>query len=161
MRWLHCNDTCTQICACGSFHDHFEETCHHQLCSVLQQLHLLNQFPASFGDLSIKKDWYTGKLADLIPTQPTPTLSSPSSFCLVNIPPFRKHCAREIIFEDFFLRYCSKCCNRLLEITLVELLLGRLRDLVVALCFLTVFAACFQEAIFAMALLPLCQNSSE
>ena len=53
------------------------------------------------------------------------------------------------------------CRNQLREITLGELFSGRLHNFVVALCFLTVFVACFQELIGAMAISSLRQNTSE
>ena len=55
-------------------------------------------------------------------------------------PPFRKHCAHETTIEELFSE--------------------GLRE-IVALCFLCVFEACFQESICAMAILPLRQNISE
>ena len=48
--------------------------------------------------------------------------------------------------------------KRLRERTLGEVLSGRLRNLVVALCFLAVFVACFQESIRAMSILSLPQK---
>ena len=61
-------------------------------------------------------------------------------------PPFRKHCAREKMIEELFFRGTARDCrNRLREITLWELFSGRLRNFVVALCFLTVLVACFQK----------------
>ena len=72
-------------------------------------------------------------------------------------PTFIKYCAREKIIEDYSRNYH----NRLREITLGELFSGRLCIFVVALCFLTVFVACFQELICAMAVLSLRQNTSE
>ena len=77
----------------------------------------------------------------------------------VDYPPFRKHCAREKNYWGSIFRGIAwNCHNRLREITLGELFSGLLRILVVALWFLTVFVACFQELICAMAILSLRQN---
>ena len=72
-------------------------------------------------------------------------------------PPFRKHRLRKNYRGKVFLN----CRNPLHEIPPRELFSGRLRSFVVARCFRTVFVACFQESICAMAIWSLRQNISE
>ena len=69
--------------------------------------------------------------------------------------------ARKNYWGIIFRGIARNCHNRLRETTLGELLSGRLRIFVVALWFLTVFVACFQELICAMATSSLRQNTSE
>ena len=59
----------------------------------------------------------------------------------VLVPPFRKHCARKTLIEELFSE--------------------GLGEIAAIVCFTTVFVACFQKSICAMAILSLCLSISE
>ena len=77
-------------------------------------------------------------------------------------PPFRKHCAREKkLSRNYFPRDCAKLSQLIVRKNSWGIVFGGLRNFVVALCFLTVPVACFQEWICAMAILSWRQKISE